>query len=307
VKLVGEAFEGYWRKVPHVKRIELYSIPEPATRLAMVKRGETDIATLMQGVFYEDAKKDPKLRLLSPLSATRFIVYMAGQWEANSPWSDPRVRLAASLAIDRKTLADVHMPGCSPAGSIGIEGDPMAADFPVHPYDPGRAAKLLSEAGYPNGFHGGKFYPHQGGYWPMGEQIATYWKAAGIHVDTVLLDRPALLAMRNARKMKGAVFIEMSTAPGIGARLAHLFGPASYGNYPDIQALWAEYNKAIDPKVRKDLIEKIQKLVYDKVLWIPLTTVNSPAAFGSRVKGDPYKIQPTIWFTAPFEDVELER
>src|SRR4030043_302851 len=128
--------------MPNVKRLEFYFIPESATRLAMVKRGEADIATLMQGVFYEDVKKDPKLRLSSPLSATRFIVYMASQWEPNSPWSDPRVRLAASLAIDRKTLADVHMPGCSPAGSIGIEGDPNAIDFPAHPYDPERAKKL---------------------------------------------------------------------------------------------------------------------------------------------------------------------
>ncbi|MEW6333048.1 MAG: ABC transporter substrate-binding protein, partial [Thermodesulfobacteriota bacterium] len=50
-RLVGEAFEGYWRKVPHIKRMEFHIISEPATRLAMVKRGEVDIATLMQGVY----------------------------------------------------------------------------------------------------------------------------------------------------------------------------------------------------------------------------------------------------------------
>lgn len=39
----------------------------------------------------------------------------------NPPWSDIRVRKAASLAIDRQTLAEVHMPGCTGAGSIGAE------------------------------------------------------------------------------------------------------------------------------------------------------------------------------------------
>jgi len=40
-------------------------------------------------------------------------------------------------------------------------------------------------------------------------------------------------------------------------------------------------------------------------MFILLTSTNSPAAFGPRVKGNPYKIQPLIWFTAPFEDMEL--
>jgi len=307
VRFVGEAFEDYWRKIPHIKRMEFYTVPEPGTRLAMVKRGEVDIATLMQGIYYENVKKDPNLRLLLPLSPTRHIAYLTAQWDPKSPWSDQRVRLAASLAIDRKTLADVHMPGGIPIGSIGMEGDPMAVDFPADPYDPERAKKLLTEAGYPNGFHGGKFYPFEGGYWAHGEQIATYWKAVGISVDTVLLDRPALDAMRSAKKMKGAVFLELTASPSIGGRLSYFFGPGSYGNYPDIQALWDDYNKAVDFKVRKNLISNIQKLIHEKVMWIPLTNVNSPAAFGPRVKGNPYKIQPMIWFTAPFEDVELER
>jgi len=36
MRVVGEAFEEYWRKVPHIKRIELNTVSEPATRLAMV-------------------------------------------------------------------------------------------------------------------------------------------------------------------------------------------------------------------------------------------------------------------------------
>jgi len=191
VKVVGEAFEDYWRKVPNIKRMEFATVPEPATRLAMVKRGEVDVATLLQGVFYENVKKDPKLRLLTPLSSTIWVVQMTNQWDPKSPWSDVRVRKAASLAIDRQTLVDVHMPGCVPVGTIGSDDDPSVVKIPVDPYDPARAKKLLAEAGYPNGFHGGPFYPYEGGYWPYGEQVANYWKAIGITVDARLLDRPA--------------------------------------------------------------------------------------------------------------------
>lgn len=305
VRIVGEAFEDYWRKVPNIKRLEFHSNSDPATRLAMVKRGEMDVAVLMQGVFYESAKKDPNLRVLTPFSPTRWIAYPAAQWDPKSPWSDSRVRLAASLAIDRQTLADVHMPGCGGIGSIAMEGDPMGLQLPPRPYDPERAKKLLAEAGYPNGFHGGKFYPHQGGYWPYGEQIANYWKAVGITVDTVLLDRPAIRAMRSGKKMKGTIFIELTASPTIGGRLTYLFGPGAYGKYPDIQSLWERYNKEVDQKIRKDLITKIQKLIYAKTMWISLTNTSCPTAFGPKVKGNPYGIQPMIWYPAPLEDIEL--
>ncbi len=57
--------------------------------------------------------------------------------------------------------------------------------------------------------------------------------------------------------------------------------------------------------MRKDLIMNIQKMIHDRTMFIPLTSTNSPAAVGPRVKGNPWKIQPLIWFTAPFEDMEL--
>ena len=191
VRLVGEAFEDYWRKVPHIKRIEFHTIPDTATRLAMLRRGEIDIATFMTDVFYEDVKKDPKLKLLHPQTPAKMVLSMATQWDPKSPWSDPRVRLAASLAIDRQDPGRYSHPWNGPIGSFGLEGDPLAVEFPPDPYDPERAKKLLAEAGYPKGFHGGKFYPYDGPYRAYGEQLATYWKAVGISVDTILLERPA--------------------------------------------------------------------------------------------------------------------
>ena len=307
VRLVGEAFEDYWRKVPNIKRLEFYYIPDVATRLVMAKRGEVDVASSITGVFYEELRKTPDLRLMSPWSPTRWLLYFTTQWDPNSPWSNPKVRKAASLAIDRKMLADTHQPGSGPIGSLSLPGDPMGADFPPDPYDPEQAKKLLAEAGYPKGFHSGKFYPNQSGLWPYGEQVATYWKAIGITVDLVLLDKAARFALREGGKMKGGVFIDSAIAPTIGAALAYLFVAGSYGTYPDIQALWEKYRKEVSFQSRKDIIGRIQKEIYERSMVIPLTSSKSAAAIGPRVKGNPYKVQPLIHFTAPFEDIELVR
>src|SRR5207245_9617442 len=63
VELVLEAFEGYWRKVPSVKRLVFKSMPEETTRAAALKRGEVDIAYFLNGPVAEDVQRTPGLKL----------------------------------------------------------------------------------------------------------------------------------------------------------------------------------------------------------------------------------------------------
>src|SRR5213595_610637 len=64
IELVLEANESYWRKVPHVKRLVFKSVPDPSTRMAMLKRGEVDLAYLLPVPLAEEAQRDPKLKLV---------------------------------------------------------------------------------------------------------------------------------------------------------------------------------------------------------------------------------------------------
>src|SRR5262249_57380338 len=57
VELVMEANENYWRKVPTVKRLIFKTVPESTTRLAMLKRGEVDIAYLLEAPQAQEVKR----------------------------------------------------------------------------------------------------------------------------------------------------------------------------------------------------------------------------------------------------------
>lgn len=67
--LVLEANDRYWRKTPAIKQIIIKSVPDPATRLAMLKTGEADIAYDMLGDEGVAIKSDPQLRLASAMGS----------------------------------------------------------------------------------------------------------------------------------------------------------------------------------------------------------------------------------------------
>src|SRR5207244_12530297 len=62
VELVLEAFEGYWRKTPSIKRVVMRSLPEESTRAAALKRGEVDGAYFFNGPIAEDIRRIPASR-----------------------------------------------------------------------------------------------------------------------------------------------------------------------------------------------------------------------------------------------------
>ena len=115
IELVMEANESYWRKMPSVKRLVFKSVPETTTRLAMLKRGEVDVAYLLDAPMAADIKKDPNLKLAFSGAIGTFYLDFFEQWDPKSPWADRRVRLAASLALDRK--ASTRRRRSAPPGS----------------------------------------------------------------------------------------------------------------------------------------------------------------------------------------------
>src|SRR5262249_19338999 len=141
------------RKTPAIKRLIFKSVPDESTRLAMLKRAETDVAYSIRGPNAEVVKRTQGLTLKATLPTfTEWIVFTQ-QWDPKSPWSDRRVRLAASYASDRRPNNGAEYRGyAKPTMTITPRAFEFSGNPPVYAFDPAQAKKLLAEAGYPKGF-----------------------------------------------------------------------------------------------------------------------------------------------------------
>ncbi len=310
VELVLEAFEGYWRKVPNVKRLVMKVIPDEGTRSAALKRGEVDIAYSIRGELADELQHTPGLALKPVVLQAPNWLYFPEQWDPKSPWHDVRVRQAANLAIDREGMSKALFLGyCKVTNSI----IPYTFDYywqpPAAVYDPVKAKKLLAEAGHPNGFDAGLLYC-DASYSNMAEVSLNNLGAIGINLRLQPIERAGFFAGYSAKKYARGVIQGASGAFGNAAtRLAAFVvkdGAFAYGSYPDIDALHAQQADELNHQKRVAILEKMQQLVYDKAIYAPIWQLGFINAVGPRLGESAFDLIPGFAYTAPFEDITIK-
>jgi peptide/nickel transport system substrate-binding protein len=309
IELVLEANEHYWRKVPSVKRLVLKAIPDEATRLAMLKRGEADIVYLLQSALAEETQRTAGLTLRpTPIVSTHWLVFL-DQWDPKSPWADRRVRLAANHAIDRAAMNQAITLGFSRVTWSII---PASFDFywqpPSYPYDPARARQLLTEAGYPTGFDAGDLWCDAATD-TMSEAATNYLQTVGIKVRVRPLERAAFFKGYQEKKLKNLTYRISGAFGNAAIRLENFVvagGPYVYGSYPDIDGLFREQAGELDRKRREATLHRIQHLVHDKAMYAPIWELGFIHAQGPRVAESGLGLITGWAFSAPYEDVKLK-
>jgi peptide/nickel transport system substrate-binding protein len=309
IDLVMEAFEGYWRKKPSVKRLVYKSVPEATTRMAMLRRGEVDIAYLLDGPMAEEVKRDPTLKLAFSGGIGTYYLDFFDMWDPKSPWADRRVRLAANLAIDRKGISMAETLGASPpTGNVVPRTFEFALPQDPYPYDPVKSKQLLTEAGYPNGFDAGDLYPWPP-YFSAGEAITNDLNAVGIRTRVRTMERAAFYSALATKKLKGLCMCVNAVYGNAASRLSEIVpsdGAYAYGGYPDIDAMYKEQARESDRTKREALLHRIQQLLHERVRFGPIFDYVWPSGVGPRVE-DPalMLIDPYPW-SAPLEEVRLK-
>ncbi len=309
VELVLEAFEGYWRKTPQVKRIVMRSIPEESTRLAALKNGEVDIIYSIRDGLAEEVRRSPGLTLKPAYPPNPFWLSFVNQWDAKSIWHDERVRKAASLAIDRKGINQALTLGLSKlTGSVIPDSFDYYWQPPAPVYDPEKAKQMLAEAGHPGGIDGGNYYCDSS-YSNLAEAVINNLEEVGIRTKLVPIERAAFLAGASNKKYKDIIQLGSGAFGNTATRLAAFIvkgGAYVYGSYPDIDDLFAKQAAELDHKQRGETLQKIQQLIYDRTVILPIWQIAFINAVGPRVGQSGFGLIPGFAYTGPFEDITIK-
>ncbi|HXU89985.1 MAG TPA: ABC transporter substrate-binding protein [Methylomirabilota bacterium] len=310
VELVLEAFEQYWRKPPSVKRLVMRSMVEETTRAAALKRGEVDIAYLLSGPVADEIKRTPGLTLKAPLLTGAFWIELPEQWDPKSPWHDRRVRLAANHAIDRQAVNQAETLGFSRlTGSIVPRVFQFAVAVDPPAYDPARARKLLAEAGYPNGFDAGEFFPFPP-YNSMGEALQGQLQAVGIRSRIRTMERATYFAQWREKKLHGLILVVTATMGNAATRVepyAIKNGIYAYGSLPAVDDLFARQAREVDVKKREALVKQMQAAITEQVMHVPIYELAFIWGVGPRVEESGANRIAGFAYSAPFEDLKLKK
>jgi peptide/nickel transport system substrate-binding protein len=242
VGLVLDAYDRYWRKTLAIQRLIFKNVPDPATRLAMLKTGEVDIGPVLADEAAA-VNSDPTLRLVHAMGSVTVWLEFLEQWDPKSPWHDRRVRLAANLAIDKQAISEALGSRLDrPTGSIIPRAFAFALPLEPFPYDPVQAKRLLAEAGYPQGVDAGDLTPFPP-ILSIAEAVGNDLGAVGIRTRHHPLERGVWLQAWREKKLKGLVLADVAML-GNAANHLEIFvlgtGLYAYGSDPDLDALFQE-------------------------------------------------------------------
>jgi peptide/nickel transport system substrate-binding protein len=149
-EVVIERNDAYYGRKPNVRRARFRIIPEAIVTALELRKGSLDMAeNALSADMVESLRGDKNLRIAeAPGTIYQYIAFNL----RDPVFSDLRVRQAIAHAIDRESIVKHLLRGRArlATGAIPPNNWAYAADVPAYPYDPGKARRLLAEAGHPD-------------------------------------------------------------------------------------------------------------------------------------------------------------
>ena len=193
----------HWAGAPAFSRVTLRMIPNDTARVAALRAGDVDAIDNVPTRDVAQLRAVPGITVQSRVGQRLIYLYpdvgrqisphvtdLAGRPIPN-PLRDVRVRRALSMAINREGIARQLMEGFSvPAGQLMPEGA-LGFDPEIRPerYDAVAAKRLMTEAGYADGFaltlHGpnDRYVNDEG----IAQALAQMWARIGVRVNVATM------------------------------------------------------------------------------------------------------------------------
>lgn len=279
-KIELERFDDYHGKKANFKNLTFLVLPDDSSRVIALETGKVDF---IYGVPPNDIERLNGMPRTKVVEVPGLILMHMFANTQKKPMSDPRVRKAIELAINKDAYGQVvyqgrYIPSVGPIL-------PVSNFFPEgaqpYPYDPAKARELLKEAGYPDGFTAklwiGNFPDRVSGATVIQSMLAE----VGIKVEVTVYEAGVFDGLGTSKDYDLAIRTAgMQTSRDAGDYFHILFHSASIGGYnwsqmsdPQLDKMLDEANMEMDPGKRKELLQgiwtRLDELHPDITLTIP--------------------------------------
>lgn len=319
----------YMDGFPLMDGVEIAIIPEYANRIAQFRAGNThgtgvsaaDLVSIKQGI--------QGVTLEGNLSEQTSYVYFDS--DPAAPWRDERVRQAVSMSLDRDGMNDLAFEvnklrsagidiqslwnNIIPAGMTRYWLDPQSSAHgetgKFFKYDPAEAKKLLSAAGFANGFpvkfqYAGNRYGSD--FNALAETKIAFLGDIGLNVTTDVQDYNSVyITQTSVGNFSGIAFGPETPFPEAGSYALRLFtdNPKNRGKVRDaeLDRISQAQQSELDPEKRRELFFELQKYQASKMYYIPsqYRAGTNWTAYQAKVKNaDNYR---TKGYAAPTESM----
>lgn len=284
--------------LPHLDEIYWQVIPDAAARSVAYETGKVDV---LPGGSIENFDV-PRVSKLPNTCVTgdgwEFFSPMAWMWlnNRNPILANKKVRQAIMFAVDREFAKDVIWNGL---GKVATGPSSSAIKFytddvPKYPYDPAKAKALLKEAGY----KGEKIrimpLPYGETWSRWGEAVKQNLVDVGFNIETIATDVPGS-NQKNSEWDYDISFTYLyqygDPALGVGRNYVssaivkgQLFNNLEGYSNPEVDKLFADGAVADTDAKRKDIYEKVQKILVEDVPVAWQLELQFPTIMNCKVK-----------------------
>ena len=269
-----EAFDGYYKPgLPRTRRIRFIAYADENARVAALQAGDVDMIEYVPWQSMATVEADPRLKLEAVDGP-----YMALDFNgAAGPFKDARVRQAVACAIRRDEIVKAAFFG---RGTV-LENIPVPRVSEFYDeqlahgfaYDPGRAKKLLADAGVGGGFACTLLSTAQYGmHKSTAEVVQQQLGEIGIDVKLNLPDWATRVSLGNRGQYEFCVQGQAADNNDPDGLSAYIDGSLPLDNArsanlptPEIHELLAQGRAEFDPAKRRATYDQLQRAAQEAV------------------------------------------
>ncbi len=297
-KVVMVQNNNYWGKKPALSEVTFRAIPDDASRLVALEKGEVHAAVRIPPFDIPRLQTNPNITILNTPSIR--TIYMGFNC-LKGPFTDKRVRQALNYAVNKEALVKYVLGGAGRVSDAPISPVVFGyAPIKTYEYNIEKAKALLAEAGFPEGFET-TLHPAIGRYY-MDASIATAVAAdllkVGVRADIKRMEWGSYLSfiLREKEIAEHELYV-LGWQTITGDADFGLFSLFHSGEWPKKGMAASFYkNEKVDqllelargsanPKERMRLYKEAMTLIVDDAPWIFLYSETQVTGVRANVKG----------------------